>query len=122
MDPRLQVAAVLFLAIVCIALGLYRGYRRGKFSLSDKVDYTFVLKVILGGCAIGATTASFLLTLAFIATWWLQEDLPGAAPAAIETLLPRGYPIQALVGLAGVGALCTFATAVIAYLDHVNTG
>ena len=122
MDPRLQVLALLLVGSILLAYGITRACTRGRIGFKDKIDYGYVLKSILGSLALAAGAISFGLTLVFIVSWSLHEDVPGMTPQPLEAFLPRGYPVHCVTGLVVAGAFCIFAMALIAYLDHVNTG
>ena len=122
MDPRLQILFGLFAGVLFLAFGIIRGCQRGRLSFKDKLDGWYILKSILSSLALATTGISFLLTLAFIVSWGLHNDVPGTTPTPLEAFLPRGYPVHFVMGLVGAGAFCVFAAAIIAYLDHVNTG
>lgn len=121
MEPRQQVLVGPVLGLILIALGIRQGFKRGRLSLTEKLDYGFVLKLILLGLTVAGTSINFILTLFFVVAWGTHVDQPGMPPASVESFLPLGYPIHFVVGLVVAGAFCVFALAVIGFLDHVNT-
>ena len=104
-----------------IALGIWRGYKKQRLSFNDKLDYGYVLKLILLGLTVAGATVNIILTLFFVVAWGTHVDQPGVAPASLESFLPVEYPVHVAMGLVVAGALCIFSLAVIGFLDHVNT-
>jgi hypothetical protein len=121
LEPRQQILTGLVLGLVLIALGIRRGWKRGRLSFREKLDYGYILKLILLGLTVAGATVNTILTFLFVVAWGMHVDQPGDAPASIESFLPHGYPIHVAMGLVVAGALCIFSLAVIGLLDHINT-
>ena len=121
MEPRHQVLTGLLLGLVLIALGVRRGFKSGRLSFTEKLDYGYILKLILLALTVAGGAINFVLTLFFVVAWGTHVDRPGSPPASLESFLPIGYPIHFVVGLVVAGASCFFALAVIGFLDHINT-
>lgn len=109
------------LGLILIALGIKQGFKIGRLSFSEELDYGYVVKLILLALTVAGTTINVLLTLIFVVSWGTHQDQPGTAPASLESFLPVGYPIHFVVSLVVTGALCIFATAIIGFLVHINT-
>ncbi len=122
MEPRQPVLLGLGIGILLLIGGIYRGYKRGRLTVSSRIDYGFVLKLILISLAFATTIVSMALTTVFVLAWGLHTDPPGAPPTPLEAFMPNGYSVHYVIGLVTAGALSVFALTLIAYLDHINAG
>ena len=121
MEPRHQVLAGLIVGLILIAIGIRRGSQKRRLSFSERLDYGYVLKLILLALTVAGAAINFVLTLFFVVAWGAHVDQPEGPPRSLESFLPVGYPVHAVVGLVVAGALCLFSMAIISFLDHVNT-
>lgn len=105
-----------------IIVGVVRGCKRGRLTLSEKLDYGFVLKLIFLSLATALTIVSVVLTFVFIVAWAIHTEPPGTTPVPLDAFFPTGYVAHYVMGLVAAGALAVFALAIVGYLDHINTG
>jgi hypothetical protein len=105
LEPRQQVLAGLVLGLILIAFGIWRGFRTQRLSLSEKLNYGYILKLILLALTVAGSTINIVLTFLFVVAWGMHVDRPGVPPAALESFLPVGYPVVNVRNTDGAGML-----------------
>ena len=110
MEPRLQVLAGVGIGVTLIAVGLVRASRGGYlFTAEHKVDYGYVLKLILLSLAFAAVAITTMLTMVFLLSWGIHVDSDGTT-TPLNAFMPTGYAPQYAMSLVAVGTLVTFAS------------